>query len=145
MPKEEKLKSLETAMDKSKRDDGTEFYHFTSTAPESLRGVFVEHFAGGDVFYDIFDTACSMLVDIYNDESQETDGCEFIEEAIEERATDSASVYTSVRLEYLDSENQEEISEDVQGLEVSIADACGYWYDRQVEQAAMIINQWLNA
>lgn len=145
MTKEEKLKSLETAMEKSKRDDGTEFYHFTGTAPESLRGVFVEHFAGGDVFYDIFDTACSMLVDIYNDESQETDGCEFIEEAIEERATDSASVYTSVRLEYLDSENQEEISENVRTLECDISDACGYWYDNEVEKAARLINDWVKA
>lgn len=132
-------------MDVSKRDDGETFTHFSDSAPEELKKLYLEQFEVRHIDYEIFSNAIDMLVDIYNDEAQETDGNDFTIDAIYERSSGQASVYTAVRLSYLDIGNQEDIGSWVRANYTDIADACAYWYDNQVEQAAFIINEWVNA
>lgn len=145
MTKKEKIAALDGAITTSTRDNGDVFSHFSDSAPKELHDLFLEHYEVRDNDYEIFGSACGILVDIYNDEAQETDGNDFTIDAIYERSSDQASVYTAVRLSYLDIGNQEDIGSWVRANYTDIADACAYWYDNQVEQAAFIINEWVNA
>lgn len=143
MTKSEKIASLDAAMTVSKRNDDTEFDHFTDTAPKELQDLFLEHFEVRDVDYEIFDRACDIVSEIYSDKPDATE--EEATEEIYERASDSANVYTSIRLDYMNMWNEQEISEIMREYDLSsIADACAVWYDRQVEQAATLINEWVN-
>lgn len=151
MDKRTKISALKTAMTNSKRDDGTEFYHFAdgdeSTHEEikELKDLYLEHYEVRDLDYQIFSEACDMLTEIYNDEEQEKDGSDFTIDQIYERSSDSASVYTDMRLSYLSMWNEDEISDTMRNTGThSIADACAIWYDSQLEQAALVINEWVN-
>jgi len=148
LTKKEKIKSLQSAVKVSKREDGTEYTHFSADAPEELKDLFLEHYTVRDLDYKIFSRACDLVGEIigYTYERMDTPTQESIEEAIYERAPDSASVYTADRLEYLNVWNEEEISRMfLENGGESIANACAYWYDNQVEQAAIIINNWVNS
>lgn len=153
MKKGDKIKSLANAMTTSVRGmtkegqldpDGEKFYHFSGSAPEELENLYLEHYEVRDIDYETFSRACDIVSEIY-EETPEADN-EKIEEGIYERASDSASVYTSTRLEYLNIWNQDEISDIMReyGTE-DIATACAIWYDRQVEQATIIIKDWIEA
>lgn len=147
MTKKEKIAALKTAMKTSKRDDrdgGTEFYHFAEGAPEELKDLYLEHYEVRDTDYEAFDRALDIVREVYEDKPEATD--DEATEDIYERAPDSASVYTGARLSYLDVWNEGEISDVMREYGMhSIADACAAWYDRQVEQAAIIIKDWINA
>lgn len=137
-----KIASIATAMTRSKRDDGTEFFHFTDTAPEELKNLYLEHYDVRDLDYEIFSGACDIVAEVY--ESHPTQ--EKAEEDIYERASDYASVYTSDRLAYLNMWNESDVSDLMHEYGMrSIADACAAWYDRQTEQAAIIISNWIHA
>lgn len=144
MTKKEKIKSLQNAMERSERNDHTEYTYFTDNAPEELRQLFLEHYEVRDVDYMTFSDACDIVSDIYQNSPEITE--REAEEEIYEQASDSASVYTATRLEYLNIWNQDEVAEIFKeyGCE-DIATACAVWYDRQVEQASIIINQWINS
>lgn len=140
MNKENKLAAVAVAITKSTRSDGTEFYHFADGAPESLRDLFLEHYSVRDLDYQTFGRACDVVAEVYAEKPKD------ITEAIYERSADSASVYTADRLAYLDLHNEDEISELMRECgEHSIATACAMWYDRQVEQAAILISEWVEA
>lgn len=141
MTKEEKIASLSSAMTTSVPKDT--FYHFTDTAPEELRNLYIEHYAVKDIDYETFSRACGIVSEIYADKPDITQDAATDE--ICERASDSGSVYTYQRLQYLDASNESDISDLIReyGL-TSIAEACVVWYDRQVEQAAILINEWVN-
>lgn len=143
MTKKEKIKSLQNAMERSERNDHTEYTYFTDNAPEELRQLFLEHYEVRDVDYMVFSDACDIVSDIYQN-SPEITGRE-AEEAVYEDYSESASVYTATRLEYLNIWNQDEISEILKEGCEDIATACAIWYDRQVEQASITINQWINS
>lgn len=152
MTKKEKLASLETAMMWSTRgaakegqldSEGEEYCHFSDSAPEELKELFMEHYEIRDLEYEIFKKACDLVSEIYTDTP--TIAEDKATEEIYERACDRASVFTSDRLSYLNLWNENEISETMQEYSLkSISDACAVWYDRQVEQAACIINEWVN-
>lgn len=145
MEKKEKIAVLGKCMTRSTRDDGTTFYHFTDEAPEELKKLYLEHYDVRDIDYETFSRACDLVSDCYNDNEQEKDGLDFVTDMIYERASDSASVMTYDRLQYLDNWNESDISEIMREYDMrSIADACAVWYDRQVEQAAIIISEWIN-
>lgn len=148
MNKHTKLNALKTAMIRSKRDNGEEFYHFddgdekTHEEIKELKDLFLEHMNVADIDYEIFSRACDVMTEVYEDAhpSQEK-----AEEDIYDRASDSASVYTHDRLAYLSPLNEDEISQTMREYgEHSIATSCAIWYDKQVEQAAIILNNWVH-
>ncbi len=149
MTKQEKIAALSGAMEQRKRDEGEEFYCFSNTAPRELTDLFLEHYEVRDVDYEIFSRACDIVSEAYAEYADIGDGKneeDYIEQQIYECANDSANVYTAVRLGYLNIWNEDEISELMNETgETSISIACAIWYDRQVEQAAVIINEWINA
>ena len=49
--------------------------------------------------------------------------------------TETASVYTSTRLSYLNQSNQYDITEVLKECSCDIATACAIWYDRKVAEA----------
>lgn len=150
MIKRDKIASLATAMTQSKRVAGEQFYHFTPEAPQELVNIFLSHYTVNDLDYEIFSNACDIVSEINAEGSDESTGRlmtdEYITEQIYERAAESASYYTYDRLQYLNNNTEGEISDIMREYqEETISNACALWYDRQVEQAAIIIKDWVNA
>jgi hypothetical protein len=143
MTKQEKIKALETAMTVSKRADESEYTHFTDEAPEELKDLFLTHYEVRDIDYITFSRACDIVSEIYADKPEISK--DDAEEDIYERASDSASPYNATRLEYLNIWNQDEVADYVRDLNVDISTAAAYWYDKQIEQSAVLINEWVNA
>ncbi len=153
MTKQEKLKSLEAAMTTSKREgEEDSFYHFSDSAPEELKNLFLEHYEVRDIDYETFSRACDIVSEVYAEYSgddtgkdeQEASEDDKITDAIYERSSDSANPYTAVRLAYLNVWNQDEVADYVRDLHVDVATGAAYWYDKQVEQQAIIIKDWIN-
>lgn len=145
MNKQEKIAVLPKCMTVSKRDDGSEYTHFTDEAPEELKDLFLEHYNVKNLDYEIFSQACDIVAEVYQDYPSIKIANNEATEEIYERASDCANIYTSERLAYLDNQNEDEISETMREYgEHSIATACAIWYDKQVEQAAFIIKDWIN-
>ena len=144
MTKEEKKAGLTAYMTVSTRDDGTVFNHFTDKAPEELKDLFLKHYNVDDLDYEIFRAALDVVDGVYMWKEDATP--EEAEEYIYETAPDSASIMTYDRLQYLNNYTEGEISDVMHEYDVrSIADACAIWYDKEVEQAAIIIKDWVNA
>lgn len=148
MAKKEKIGVLSIAMASRLSHDGnsTQWY-FTDGGKDSfeaikeLKDLFLEHYSVRDIDYRIFSEALDMLEDIY---ASQTKGKNFVENQIYARSSDRASVYTGTRLEYLSAWNEDEVSKVMTTMALSsIAEACAIWYDKQVEQAAIIINKWI--
>lgn len=114
--------------------DGEVFNHFTDTAPQELRDLFLENFEVKDLDYEIFSRACDDVAEV---DLRDLEGSEF--------TGDFASVYTFDRLQYLDNNNQDEISEYVKSYEVDIATACAIWYDERVNSACGLIRDYVLA
>lgn len=154
MTKQEKIAAIDKAMTTSKRDDGEVFNHFTDDAPRELTDLYLQHWEVKDVDYETFSRACDIVSEAYADhegddtgkDGQEASTDDEITDAIYERASDSASIMTYDRLQYLDNWNEGEIGEIMHeyGLR-SVAEGAAIWYDRQVEQMAIIIKDWVNA
>lgn len=146
MNKTEKVAILNTTMMQSNRRDNPEekYTHFTDTAPRELTDLYLENYEVRDLDYEIFSDACDLVRELYDENKDWSD--EAITDAIYDRASDSASVYTAARLAYLNIWNQDEISDTMREYNTDdIATACAIWYDRQIEQAAIIIKDWINA
>lgn len=146
MTKKEKIDSLNLAMMVGLRDNGEKFNHFSEGAPEELKDLFLKHYEVQDLDYETFNAAIDMLIDIYSDIPLDNQNIDYVDDSIYERASDCASVYTSDRLAYLNLWNQDEISEIVHSISsYDIATACAIWYDKRIEEMAIIINQWINS
>lgn len=133
-------------MTTSVRKDNPEdtFYHFTDDALKELTDLFLEHYEVKDIDYETFSRACDIVSEIYADKPDTTQDA--ATEEIYERASDCASVYTYQRLQYLDANNDQEITDTLKECNcTTISEACAVWYDRQVEQVAILINEWINA
>ncbi len=146
MTKQEKVATVAKLMTTSIRNDGTEFRHFAfnDERDAELRALFLEHYSVQDIDYQIWSNACDIVAEACEDAQDTTS--DKVEDHIYELAADSASMYTSDRLAYLSPMNEDEISETMREYGMhSIADACAAWYDRQCEQAAIIILGWVNA
>lgn len=113
MTKQEKIDSLGDAMTMSKRASLEDFYHFSDTAPEELKEIFQKHtdYSLKDLDFEIFSAACDIVYEIFNKTPSATESD--IEDDIHTGACNSSSVYTYPRLQYLDNNNEEEISEIV--------------------------------
>lgn len=139
-----KIALLPNAIKSTSRPDGTMFSHFTDDAPESLKQLFLEHYEVADLDYQTFGEACELVSEIYADEPDAN--AKKVEEMVYERSGDRASYYTSDRLAYLSPSNEGEISDIMRDYGMhSISEACAAWYDKQVEQQAILIKDWVNA
>lgn len=144
MTKKEKIKSLATALTQSERDGEENFYHFTDDAPEELKDEFLKHYNVDDLDYEMFSRAADIVAEVYEDKPKATD--DEATDDIYERASESASIMTYDRLQYLNNNTEGEISDIMHEYsERSIATACAIWYDKQVEEMAIIIKDWVNA
>lgn len=147
MTKKEKIIALNTAMQTKVRGESGEretFQCFNDEAPEELKMLFMKHYEVRDLDYETFSQACDLVHDMYIDQPDASGND--AEEAIYERSSDSADIYTSERLAYLKNWNEDEVVDIMSEYgERSISTACAIWYDKQVEQAAIIINEWVNA
>lgn len=142
MTKQEKLAALANAITTKKRADGEEFVCFSDDAPRELIDIFLEHYEVVDLDYEIFSRACDVVHGIYEDNPAIA-----YDDAVDEiikHSQDNANVYTRVRLSYLSMWNEEEVSDIMHEYDLkSIATACAVWYDRQVEEAAILIHDWV--
>lgn len=143
MTKQEKIAVLDKAMTVSKRDDGTTYTHFTKEAPEELKDLFLEHYNVRELDYDVFSEACDVVSEVYADKPNATD--DQATEDIYERSSDRASYYNDDRLEYITIWNQDEVADIVREQGCDIATAGAVWYDRAIEQASIIIKDWIIA
>jgi hypothetical protein len=142
LTKQEKIAGLEKYMELSERADGTKFYYFTADAPNELRAIYMEKCEIRDIDYETFNVALNIVSGIMTDKPDATPN--EVEDGIYERAGDSASVYTSDRLGYLNIWNESEVSDiHREGCAESIADACAVWYGQRVEELAMYVKDWI--
>ena len=133
---EKKVTALENAMQKSKRKDDTEFYHFSDNAPKELKDIFMEHYEVRDIDYEIFSQAIDTVREAWeNNEESPT----LLRDYIEENYSEFSSVYTSDLLGYLTIWNHEEVADNMKELGCSIPEACAYWYDNEVKNACLVI------
>lgn len=140
MNRSQKIASLDKALIEKTRNDGTTFKCFSDEAPKELRDLFLEHYEVRDQDYEIFYSACIELSVIYADVKENED----IEDAISERLVDLASIYNSDRIALLNVYNEEEIADIIRDFgSATVSEACAVWYDRAVEEAANIINNWV--
>lgn len=146
MTKQEKIASLSNAMTRSERNANDSvaeyFYHFTDEAPQELRDLFIDNFAIDNKYYEIFDTAITIMDELCQDAELTEDTAD---EAIYERSANSAPVYTHDLLALLDNNNQDDIAGYVVEHQSDIAQACIYWYDQQVTEACFHIKNWIDA
>lgn len=86
-----------------------------------------------DLAFELVSTAIDLVV--------EQDG---EAEDWQELADDSASVYTSTRLEYLHQSNQDEITDIVKEYDNDIQTACAVWFERQVGEVCEKLSEWVS-
>lgn len=80
-----------------------------------------------DLAYELLNTASGLLANVELGDLADTD--------LYELASDSASVYTWDRLQLLDNNNQQEISDIMKEYEYEdIATACAIWYEQKVAE-----------
>lgn len=156
LTKKAKIDLLGKAMTTNVRSEDAEgvetYYVFTDDCPKALKNIFLEHYDINDVDYEIFDRAIDLVKEVFDEPGNTVTGDsdeernDQLSDAIYERSPDSASPYTAKRLGYLTIRNEEEISQIMREYsEPSIATACAIWYDKQVEEAAILIKDWINA
>lgn len=151
MTKAEKIAALDTAMTVRTRGaakdgqlvpGGEEFTCFEDGAPETLVSLFLEHYEVRDLDHIIFSRACDIVAQVYEEDEE---GTQPVEDAIYEKAPESASIWNDDRIGYVTVWNQDEIADLVREGETDICEAAATWYDRQVEQAAILISEWVAA
>lgn len=152
MTTKQKIKNIELAMetryrDKNKKDE-TAFHCISDNCEPELKKVLMsiiydENIGGqNNLSYDICYDACAFFDDItdkyYNND--DINGDEYINEY------EPSSIYTYDRLQYLNNNNQQEISDVMKEYSIDdIATACAIWYDNMVRQAiSTIISDYLN-
>ena len=82
-----------------------------------------------DLNYEILQSTLAYL----DDESIELDDLLNDDFEINYPFDGFSSIYTSDRLDYLNNNNQSDITQALKETDSDIQDACAYWYDRQVE------------
>ena len=139
MNKEQKIKEITNAFEFKKWDNGKEghiinegidkdFYSFIKDL------VFEVNSGNFDLNYEIVNDACNYIGDHEDDF-----------EVIDDFTTEFSSVYTQTRLEYLNCENQYDISEVMKEISSDdIATACAVWYDRKVMEVIDELIAFLN-
>ncbi len=142
----QKFDAIVNAMEFKKWDDGKEGYAMKEdfdkkeneeVYTELLRIIYDENVGGvHDLSYEIVCKATGVieeigLKDLHNDN------------AINEADNEHASVYTYPRLQYLNINNQQEITDTLKEYDCDIQTACAIWYDNQVRDTAETLRAFI--
>ena len=127
------LNEVKKAMEFKKWDNGKEGYIISDsctgdTKNELMRLIYDENIGGvSDLSYEIVAKATELFEDIENLEQLNEEN---------ENESEQASIYTAIRLSYLNNFNEQEISDILKEYNTTdISTACAIWYDNMVRQA----------
>lgn len=143
MTSQEKLKLIGNAYTVKKVDDSRErlYVHNEAQPAEFQEAIKKIQFKLNDetqafeLDYEIMNDACNILSGLTLEEIKTLD--------VYEASHDSANVYTSTRLSYLNINNQEEISEILKEYGADISDACAIWYEHKVSSALELLKDFI--
>jgi len=132
---------VQNAMETKERtpgDESTRFYCFKDNASQAIKDIFMDNYEIRDLDYQIFSDACDFFCNYTIEELKDDDKDNVINEY------ESASIYITDRLAYLNVYNENEIADtmDEYGGE-SISQACAYWYDEQVRNAIRLLAEYI--
>lgn len=142
----ERFDSIANAMEVKKRADGTEYHCISDTCEDGLKDVLMkliydDNIGGSsDLSYEICYQATAVLTDDVTEEQISSE--DFY---IHEHIQDIASVYTAIRLSYLNNNNQDEITDTLKEYSTDIAGACAVWYENMIAQACNDIIDYVKA
>ena len=134
-----RLNLIVDSMDSGTRDSEQVFYFIKPDTQKDIKDFLLEIIynqnIGGasDLSYEIVASAIDLL---------DEDTIESEEDYID---NDSASIYTYDRLQYLNINNQDEITEVLKEYETDIQNACAYWYDNQVKNVYYQLKDYIQA
>lgn len=119
-------------MEVKERDNHDEYSVIKESTPEHIKEFikdvmfsFDDSIGSLDMTYAIAHSALRAMSDVEYDKLEEFDAQEY--------SIEHASVYTGVRLSYLNPNNQQEISDTMKEYSCDdIATACAIWYDNAV-------------
>ncbi len=147
MTKKEKYNAVSEAMrytgDGKENNERAEVYLIKDTcAPEVkdilMRNIYDNNIGGSqDLGYAICADACALISEASLEELKEDSEDSYYE-------NESASIYTDERLKYLNSNNQDEITEKVKEYACDIQTACAVWYDDMVRSVALELRDFIN-
>ena len=143
MNQKERLSILENAYVSKKVDDAREQIYIineklpkeTGDAIREIQFKLNEETGNFELDYDIMNDATIILSEIELEELETSD--------LYELASDVASVYTPVRLSFINNNNEQEITDLVNEYETDIETACAIWYDNQVRTACELLRTWV--
>ena len=121
--------TLVNCLEQRTRDDGTKYICRKDDTPAKILLIIQEIMFKNsthnfDLDYEIFSDALNVLHDVDYKDLENFD--------IYENTEEYASVYTAVRLSYLNNWTQNEISDKQKEYGCDIETACAVWYDEQV-------------
>lgn len=141
----EKMSVLDFAIVSEEKNDKQRYFLNTDKLSEeyqeSLRAIAFEihdDTSDFDLTYEILNDACMFVSELEEEEIKDDNW--------RDSATlEFASVYTQARLEYLNQNNEYNITEIMRECECDIQDACAQWYDERVNEAIDMVINWLKA
>lgn len=145
MTPEEKKNAITSAMEFKKWDNGKEGYIISNTCDKELKdillGIIYDENIGGtnDLSYEIAHRACGAIEDIELDDLKDDDF------DLNEAVGEVANVYIWERLAYLNTKNQDEITEEMRSFDCDIQTACAIWYNDIVLQAVETLRKYIIA
>ena len=145
----ERLEAVKNAMrytgekeEAEKNHERAEIYLIKDETPEELKDILKkiiwDERIGGeeDLSYEIVARACDLVADSWEEDEDGTNDDMYYE-------SESASVYTATRLDYLNAWNQEEISQKQKEFDCDIQQACAVWYDDMVRGVALRLRDYI--
>ena len=146
MTKLEKQNAIANCMEVKKWDNGKEGYIIKDNLKAEneelynlLINIIYEDNIGGvhDISYEITAKACGIIGDLTPEEIEEDNDDHFYE-------METASVWNSDRLSYLNVNNEQEIADKMKELSLdSISTACAVWYDDQVRSVVLSLIDYI--
>lgn len=142
MTKSEKLEALSRAYISKKVDDAREqitVLNDESPVHEDVKAIqfrLNEETGTFELDYQIMQSACYALSNLEQNQLDSADANEL--------ANDTASIWTSDEIGYINMHNQIDIADIVHEQECDIATAAAVWYERQVSSAIQMLLDWLS-
>ena len=146
---ENKIKAISEAMEYTgenpEKDTRANIYIIKPACDSEVKKVLMgliygENIGGSqDLSYQITARACDIVADL-NEEDLKEDN----EGNVQEYCNGVASVYIDERLEYLNNQNQHEITDELKSIDCDIQEACAIWYDNMVFQACLKLISFIN-
>lgn len=151
MTKKEKFNAIINAYEVKHRDcDNKDIQVISKKIPKEVHDELLKIQrnlnVGFELSYEIVSDACYEIGDrlIIDDTAEKDEDIINIEDITEHDGINCASCYTSVQLEYIDNNNQSEISDIAKDYETDVAAAAAIWYNEKVLDACRFIIDYIN-